>query len=142
MPRDDSNSPRLSAVAGALPAHYATQEELTAAFRAYWSKAHFNPARLDDLHRAVGVAGRHLALPPTDYLALDTFTKSNAAFQEVAPVIGERAIRMALDAAGLTPQDIDHLFFVTVTGIAVPSVDALLVNRLKLRSDVKRSCAR
>jgi alkylresorcinol/alkylpyrone synthase len=126
-------------VAGALPDHYATQAELTEAFRAYWSKAHFNPARLDDLHRAVGVSGRHLALPPTDYLELDTFTKSNAAFQRVAPELGARAIRQALDGAGLTPKDIDHLFFVTVTGIAAPSIDALLVNRLGLRSDVKRT---
>jgi alkylresorcinol/alkylpyrone synthase len=139
MSTDDSNAPRVAGVAGALPDHYATQEELTEAFRDYWTKAHFNPARLDDLHKAVGVNGRHLALPPKDYLALDTFTKSNAAFQEVAPVLGERAIRAALDAAGLSPEDVDHLFFVTVTGIATPSVDALLMNRLKLRSDVKRT---
>ena len=32
-----------------------------------------------------------------------------------------------------------HLFFVTVTGIATPSIDARLVNRLGLRSDVKRT---
>jgi alkylresorcinol/alkylpyrone synthase len=139
MSTAETNAPRLAAVAGALPDHYATQEELTAAFRDYWSKEHFNPARLDDLHRAVGVSGRHLALPPTDYLTLDTFTKSNAAFQQVAPVLGERAIRAALEAAGLSPKDIDALFFVTVTGIAAPSVDALLMNCLKLRPDVKRT---
>ena len=32
-----------------------------------------------------------------------------------------------------------HLFFVTVTGVATPSIDARLVNRLALRSDVKRT---
>jgi alkylresorcinol/alkylpyrone synthase len=74
-----------------------------------------------------------------DYVALDSFTKTNAAYQEVAPVLGARAIREALAQAGLVEADIDHLFFVTVTGIATPSVDALLVNRLGLRSDVKRT---
>jgi alkylresorcinol/alkylpyrone synthase len=33
---------------------------------------------------------------------------------------------------------VDALFFVTVTGVATPSIDARLVNRLGLRGDVKR----
>jgi alkylresorcinol/alkylpyrone synthase len=48
-------------------------------------------------------------------------------------------VHAALDGAGLAPRDIDHLFFVTVTGIATPSIDARLVNRLGLRPDVKRT---
>jgi alkylresorcinol/alkylpyrone synthase len=139
MVADDVTAPRVAAVCGALPDNYATQEELTEAFRDYWSRQHFNPARLDDLHRAVGVAGRHLALPMKDYVALDTFTKTNAAFQEVAPALGAKAIRDSLSQAGLSAEDVDHLFFVTVTGIATPSIDALRVNRLGLRADVKRT---
>jgi alkylresorcinol/alkylpyrone synthase len=34
---------------------------------------------------------------------------------------------------------VDHIFFVTVTGISTPSIDARLVNRLGLRPDVKRT---
>src|SRR4029079_4499086 len=53
--------------------------------------------------------------------------------------VGELAVRRALDAAGLEPRDVDHLFFVTVTGIATPSLDARLMNRLGLRPDVRRA---
>jgi alkylresorcinol/alkylpyrone synthase len=56
----------------------------------------------------------------------------------VAEELGAEAITRALDAAGLRPADVDQLVFVTVTGLATPSIDAKLVNRLGLRRDVKR----
>jgi alkylresorcinol/alkylpyrone synthase len=53
--------------------------------------------------------------------------------------LGARALEEALDRAGLGVGDVDHLYFVTVTGLATPSIDALLVNRLGLRPDIKRT---
>ncbi len=122
----------------ALPPHYADQETLTAALRAHWAARHFNADRLDELHRAVKVKGRHLALPLQEYPPLDSFGKSNDAWIRVAEELGAEAVRRALAAAGLEPRDVDHLVFVTVTGLATPSIDAKLVNRLGLRRDVRR----
>jgi alkylresorcinol/alkylpyrone synthase len=56
----------------------------------------------------------------------------------VAQEVGEAAVRQALGVAGLAPADVGALFSVTVTGVATPSIDARLVNRLGLRPDVKR----
>ncbi len=53
--------------------------------------------------------------------------------------MGEAAVRDGLARAGLGPADVDHLFFVTVTGISTPSLDARLVNRLRLPARVKRT---
>jgi len=126
-------------VARGLPPHYASQEELIAAFRAHWAQKHFNVERLEELHRAVQVTGRHLALPLVDYPALQSFRERNDAWTQAALELGERVVREALAKAQLTPADVDQLFFVTVTGIATPSLDARLMNRLGLRPDVKRS---
>ncbi len=138
-PQDLARSPAVRAAGRALPPHYADQDALIAAFRAHWARKHFNVERLEELHRAVQVGGRHLSLPVDAYAALDSFAKRNDAWIRVATDVGERAVRQALDRAGLTPRDVDHLFFVTVTGLSTPSIDARLANRLGLRSDVKRT---
>ncbi len=131
--------PRLRSVATALPEHYVDQKTLMAAFRAGWEGKGLNPRVIDRLHQAVQVSGRYLSIPMAEYYGLDSFAKSNQAWNRVAPAIGQRAAEDALRQAGLTARDIDHIFFVTVTGIAVPSIDAVLVNRLGMRTDIKRT---
>src|SRR6187549_3348022 len=131
-------SPQIVAVGSAFPRHYYDQETLLAALRGYWAERYFNLDRIEQLHRNVLVGGRHLALPIEEYPALTTFGASNNAWIRVAEEIGGEAVLAALTLAGLTPTDIDALFFVTVTGVATPSIDARLINRVGLRSDLKR----
>jgi alkylresorcinol/alkylpyrone synthase len=133
------HAPTIRAVGRALPKHYADQETLIAAFRDAWAGAHFNVDRLEDLHRAVQVSGRYLAVPIERYKELTSFASRNEAWTEVAVDLGEEAVRDALERAGLEPRDVGHLFFVTTTGIATPSIDARLANRLRLRPDVRRT---
>jgi alkylresorcinol/alkylpyrone synthase len=129
---------RILSAAQALPPNFADQETLLAAFRAHWGQKHFNLDRLEQLHRSVRVGGRNLALPLEEYAALESFAARNAAWTRVAVEVGEDAVRKALLAADVAPAQVDHLFFVTVTGIATPSIDARLVDRLGLRTDLKR----
>lgn len=129
----------LASVGTAAPPHRYEQDELIAAFKMFWSGKHHNAARVDQLHKAVRVGGRNLALPIERYLALKGFGEANDAFIQVAVDVGEEAVRRALDAAGLKPADVDAIFFTTVTGVAAPSIDARLMNRLGLRTDVKRT---
>lgn len=128
----------IAAVGRAFPPHYASQKSLITAFTAAWAGRYHNPARIEALHRAVLVGGRHLALPLDGYAALRDFGDSNDVFIEVGTQIGEAAIDDALQRAGLARRDIDALWFTSVTGIAAPSIDARLVNRMGLRPDVKR----
>ena len=130
--------PHILSAAAALPDNYADQETLLAAFRSHWGRKHFNLDRLEQLHRAVRVGGRHLALPLERYAELDSFARRNDAWIAAAVDMGEKALKDALLRADLRPQDVDHLYFVTVTGLATPSIDARLVNRMGLRPDVKR----
>jgi alkylresorcinol/alkylpyrone synthase len=131
--------PAILSVGRALPPHWVDRETLIAALSTYWARKHFNVARLADIHRAAQVGGRHLALPLDEYAGLDSFGKCNDAFIRVGAELGEAAVRAGLAAAGLSPADVDHLWFVTVTGISTPSLDARLANRLGLAPRVKRT---
>src|SRR5579875_2790373 len=65
--------------------------------------------------------------------------KANDIWIKVAEQLGERAIDCALQSAGLARDQINAIFFVSVTGVASPSIDALLVNRLGLSAHIKRN---
>lgn len=128
----------VASVGRAFPPNYVDQDALIEAFRAAWGGAFHNPARVEQLHKAVLVGGRHLALPMQEYAKLTGFGQANDAWIRVGLDVGEAAVHSALDRAGLRPHDIDALYFTSVTGVAAPSLDARLVNRMGLRSDVKR----
>jgi len=129
---------RIAAVGSALPGHFYDQETLFEAFREVWSAKYFNLERLEQLHRNVLVGGRHLALPIEEYRAIETWGQANDHWIRVAQEVGGEAILSALNRAGLAVGDVDALIFVTVTGVAVPSIDARLINRLGLPARVKR----
>jgi alkylresorcinol/alkylpyrone synthase len=130
---------RIAGVGRAFPEHYYPQAVLSEALKKHWTKRHFNLDRLDQLHQNVLVDGRHLALPLEEYEGLGSFTAANDAFIRVAVDVGARAIENVLAASGLSTEDVSHLFFVSTTGIATPSIDARIVNRIGLRSDIKRT---
>lgn len=139
MRQPNPHDPSLLAVASALPPHYFAQDDLTAFLRDRWEGRIFNTERLTHLHRATQVRGRHLALPLEAYERLASFADANRAWIEVASTLGDRAARLALERAELEPAEVDRIFFVSSTGIATPSVDAILTNRLGLPARVKRT---
>jgi len=73
-----------------------------------------------------------------EYAGLTSWGAANDAWIRVAQELGGEAVARALAAAGLTVDDVDMLIFVSVTGIATPSIDARLVNRLHLPPRIKR----
>jgi alkylresorcinol/alkylpyrone synthase len=129
----------ILATATAYPPHYYTQRQVLDAILAFWNPDPKTRFIVERLHQHTGVDGRYFARPLPDYLALDTFGKTNNVFLQTAVDLGERAIGSALEQAGLRPDQLGAIFFVSVTGIASPSVDARLVNRMGLASNIRRN---
>lgn len=131
--------PLIAGVASAFPRTYYRQEEIAAALKRHWLDKLQNPKVLDRLHANVGVDGRYLSLPIDAYDDLDTWGKANNAWIDTAEELAEQATCRALSRAGLCENDLNAIFFVSVTGICSPSIDARLVNRMNLRTDIKRN---
>lgn len=130
--------PRILAVAPVLGPHAHPQNEITATIAPLLTHDPARRALLEHLHASAGVTTRHLALPLDAYAALTSFDAANAAFAQVGGDLAESASRAALAAACLSPADVDHVFFTSVTGVSAPSLDALLAVRLGLRPHVRR----
>ncbi|WIM89972.1 type III polyketide synthase [Candidatus Mycobacterium wuenschmannii] len=127
-----SPAPSVAAVAVEFPPYQVDQAEALSGL------AGFGGAEFQRFGASAGVEKRRIAMPLADYATLGSFTEANNVFIEVALTLGERAIRAALDAAGVRPEDVDVVFSTTVTGLAVPTLEARLATRLGLRPDVKR----
>ncbi|MCI2237660.1 type III polyketide synthase [Paenibacillus sp. TRM 82003] len=130
--------PRVVAVEPVLPPHRYEQAEITAELAPLLVPEGARRQLLHRLHAAGGVEHRHLALPLERYAHLGSFTAANAAFAEVGLDLAERSVKGALATAGVAPEEVDFLLFTTVTGVAAPSLDAVLAGRVGLRPDVKR----
>jgi alkylresorcinol/alkylpyrone synthase len=87
----------------------------------------------------VTVDGRYLAIPAEQYVDIKTWGQANDIWIRVAQELGERALCLALHSAGLQPEDLGALLFTTVTGVASPSIDALLINRMGLPANIRRT---
>jgi len=129
---------RIAGVGHAFPPHFYSQEDLLAAAEAQWADKLFHRERIAQLFSNVLVGGRHLSLPLADYAELASFGEANDAWIRVALEVGAAAIERAAAAAGVTLAEIDALFTVSVTGLATPSLDARLMNRLPLAPSLKR----
>jgi alkylresorcinol/alkylpyrone synthase len=133
------NMPHLLAVATAVPKHELGQREV-----AQRARNVFDAVGVADLDRMVAVFGnagidtRYSTVPVDWYDRPHGWTERNALYLEHALDLIEEAARKCLARAKLDAQDIDAVVTVSTTGIATPSLDAMLMGRLALRSETRR----
>ena len=127
-----TKNPSIAAVAVKFPPNRYTQDEAISALTDF-AGPEFRRFALKS-----GVDFRNTALPLPRYSELSGFTEANDLYIEVALNLAEQAFISALTEAKIKPSEVDVVFSTTVTGLAVPTLEARLAARIGLRPDVKR----
>ena len=122
-----------------FPEHYYPQNTLLTAAQEEWSLKRASILKpLEQFYTNVKVNGRYLSWPLERYQKPTTFEERNNAYIETALALGEGTICALLDQMQMSPQEIDQLMVISTTGIAVPSLDARLMNRIPFSRGMKR----
>jgi alkylresorcinol/alkylpyrone synthase len=132
------NKVGLLSLATALPAHRIGQAEAKAAGRAMFKGRAALFDRLSGTFDNAAIDCRATVAPIDWYGAPHGWAERTALYVEAAEQMFEAAAMLALERAGLAPEEIDGVVFVSTTGIATPSIDARMLPRLGFRRDVAR----
>jgi alkylresorcinol/alkylpyrone synthase len=130
--------PYIVDVQTSFPKNRYTQDELIDGLKNVWKEKVRNLNRVETIQKNVLVDSRHLAMPLIDYFSGLNFGDRNAKFIEVGLNLFEEAALKILQRNNLGPQDISSLWSNTVTGFAIPSLEARLMNRIDFNAHTKR----
>jgi len=124
----------VASVATAVPANAVAQTR--AAERAREVFPQFT--HMESLYTNTGIGTRYCCEPEAWYHQPHSWEERTASFQRHALDLLERVARDATTAAGLRFDQIDAVVTNTTTGLAVPSLDAMLMNRLDFAPHTER----
>ncbi len=129
--------PRLTAIATAVPPYELDQEDITRRVRVVFSQEAV-VERLLPVFGNSGIERRYSCVPIEWYYDTHSWPDRNAVYLDSAVTLLERAAREALERAGKSIEDVDAIVVNSTTGIATPSLDALLMERMPFKRTLRR----
>jgi alkylresorcinol/alkylpyrone synthase len=129
--------PRLLALQSAVPPHVIAQADAARYARNLFAQVR-DIARLLPVFENTGIRQRHSCVPIEWYLGDHGWQDRTRLYIDNAVALLETVTERLLAEAALEPDAIDAIVMASTTGIATPSLDALLVERMGLRRDIRR----
>ncbi|MAN58326.1 MAG: type III polyketide synthase [Flavobacteriaceae bacterium] len=90
------------------------------------------------LFENAGVDRRYSIMEPAEVFLNTSFEERNNIYIRAVKSLGKKVLEKALFQANWAPTEVDFIITVSCTGIMIPSVDAYLINELKLKQDIVR----
>jgi alkylresorcinol/alkylpyrone synthase len=125
-------SARILGIGTAVPTHVVTQAEARAFARGFFSDDFPDIDRLIEAFAHTGIDERHLVRPTSWYAVPHDFPEKNAVYREAALALALSASERALEVSGVARDAVGAILFVSSTGLATPSLDSHLIQRLGL----------
>jgi alkylresorcinol/alkylpyrone synthase len=135
---NDSPPVALTGLSTAVPGHVMRQADVARHARALFGDRRLDIERLLPAFANAGIETRRSCVPIDWYLSPSSWKARNALFVDHAVDLLTEAAARCLAEAGVAPEAVDGLVTVSTTGIATPSLDARLMERLPFRRDLAR----
>ncbi len=132
------NNPRILSAATAVPPHRMEQGEIKEFARRLFAGKFRDLDRLLSIFDNSEIETRHFCRPLEWFGREWSFPERNALYVQHALELSEKAARRCLNRAGVEPEEVGALFFISTTGISTPSLDAKLLFELGFSSNLKR----
>jgi alkylresorcinol/alkylpyrone synthase len=130
--------PQILSLATAVPPHLLDQGAVAEIARRIFDGPDSDIDYLLPIFDNAGIAARRSCVPLDWYLEAAGWEVRNRLYLDNALALIERAAGDCLERAGARPQDIDTLVCVSTTGLATPSLEARLMDRLPFHPEVAR----
>jgi alkylresorcinol/alkylpyrone synthase len=134
----EENSAKIISIATAVPRYKLNQTDIAKVAAKIFSVSMGDFERLAPVYGNAAIETRYSCVPLEWYEKPCPFSERNRLYQENAVNLLAEAGQKALEHANLSFDDIDGLVIVSSSGIATPSLDALLMEKLHLRRDMQR----
>src|SRR4051812_10549602 len=82
---------------------------------------------------------RNFCKPLSYYAQPNTFEERNDAYLDLSLTYSVQAAEDCIIKAGIKKEDITDILFVSTTGLATPSMDALIINKMHLNPNINRT---
>lgn len=138
MSESAATLPRVVATATALPEHRIGPDETKAWISRLFGATHRDTRRIEQMVDHTGIESRYLVQPPERLASDRTLEEANGEYVRRVLELSTRAVEGCLEEAGIDPQQVDMVIPVSCTGYMIPSLDAHLINRFRMRSNVRR----
>ena len=94
--------------------------------------------KVKKIFEGAAVDKRYSIMDPEEVFTATSFEEKNDIYTREVIILGEQVLQKALEKANWDPQALDYIITVSCTGIMIPSLDAYLINKMKLRQDIVR----
>ena len=115
------------------------QQEVKEQARALFSVDFPQVDRLIQAFDNTGIATRNFVKPLSYYGETTTFKERNDEYIKWSLHYSVEAINGVIAKAGINKDDITDIIFVSTTGLATPSIDAMIINQMQLNPHINRT---
>lgn len=132
-------SVKITAVAKQLPKYTRTTKEILPYVKSWLSGQDERFQRkVLKLFENSGVENRYSIMDAHEVFLNSSFEEKNDIYTKESIKMAESALKKVLEKSNLQAREIDYIITVSCTGIMIPSIDAYLINKLKMRQDIVR----